>query len=115
MTEHSNLNLYTDLDASEMGAITGGINSIFLDRWAARTIAGTPNIARIVQRVINDSQKGALNSSLIGNWIATTSTANIGAWRSLAPIALNYLNSGAAAGIAPTTLATAQNFLKNII
>ncbi|NJL90555.1 MAG: hypothetical protein HC916_12765 [Coleofasciculaceae cyanobacterium SM2_1_6] len=114
VTEPSNLHLFIDLDAAAMAATTGGTNTVFLDRWAARTLAGTPNIGRIVQRVINDYEKGTLNSNAIINWFTTTSPAKVNAWKSLAPAALNYLNSGGATGLNPAALAAAQNFLSNI-
>ncbi len=114
VTDHPNLNLFTDLDEAAMAATTGGTNTAFLDRWAARTLAGTPNLDRIVQRIIKDYEKGTLNSRAIINWFATTSPANVNAWKSLAPAALNYLNSRGATGLNPAALAAAQNFLSNI-
>jgi hypothetical protein len=117
MTINSNHNhLFTDLDESEMAATTGGTNAAFLDRWAARAIKGNPNIGRIVQRVVNDYETRALNTTNVAKWFATTSPANAAAWRSLAPAALNYINSGGAVAVKnPATLAAARSFLGNIV
>jgi hypothetical protein len=114
VTEHSTLNLFTNLDEATMAATTGGTNTMFLDRWAARTLAGTPNINRIVRRIINDYERGTLNSNAVINWFTTTSPVKVNAWKSLAPTALNYLNSGGAAGLNPAAITAAQNFLSNI-
>ncbi|NJL89499.1 MAG: hypothetical protein HC916_06615 [Coleofasciculaceae cyanobacterium SM2_1_6] len=105
--------LFTDLDEAGMESITGGvITSLFLDRWAARVIAGTPNLGRISQRLVSEFYRGGLTTASVTNWSAGTSAANRAAWKTAAPLVSNFLGSGAPiAGLTPAATTAVRAYL----
>jgi hypothetical protein len=105
--------LFTDLDEAGMESITGGaISSAFLNRWAARVTAGTPNLGRISQRLVNEFYRGGLTTASVTTWSAGTTEANRAAWKAAAPLVSNYLGSGAAiAGLTPAATTAVRAYL----
>ena len=94
MTNDNLDSLFVDLSEPEMASATGGVSRKFLNRWARRTIAGTPNLPRISQRLVNSYHKGTLTVSSQQTWAATTKTANKDAWKIAAPLVSSTLTSG---------------------
>jgi hypothetical protein len=114
MTNNLQLNnLFTDLDEAGMESTTGGrVTNRFLNRWAARVIAGNPNLGRISQRFVNESYLGNLKSARVTNWSASTTNANKAAWKAAAPLVSGYLDSGAPiAGLTSAATTSVRSFL----
>ena len=44
---------FIELSESEIITTTNGVSRSFLNRWARRTIAGTPNPSKVVQHLVN--------------------------------------------------------------
>lgn len=105
--------LFTDLDETAMETTTGGrVTNRFLNRWAARVIAGTPNLGRISQRFVNEFYLGNLRAVRVTNWSATTTDANKAAWKTAAPLVSSYLDSGAPiAGLTSAATTSVRSFL----
>ncbi|NJL89538.1 MAG: hypothetical protein HC916_06840 [Coleofasciculaceae cyanobacterium SM2_1_6] len=113
MTIHTDLShLFVDLDESAMESASGGVSNVFLDRWAAKFVAGNANLARVSQRLVNAYYQGALTVTSVTNWSATTAVGNRVTWNFAAPIVSNYVASGAPiAGATAPAINAVQSYL----
>lgn len=103
---------FVELSEAEMATSTGGVSRRFLNRWARRTIAGTPNLPRIAQGLVNRYYKGTLTASSQQSWAANATTANKDAWKVAAPLVSSTLNSGIPiAGATSASVGAVQSFL----
>jgi len=111
MTNNNLDSLFTELNTSEMATTTGGVSRRFLNRWAGRTIAGTPNLPRIAQRLVNSYYKGNLTASSQQRWAANASDANKAAWKLAAPLVNVALTSVPIAGVNSASVGAVRSFL----
>ncbi len=112
MTNNNLDSLFVELNASEMATTTGGVSRRFLNRWARRTIAGTPNLPRISQRLVNAYHKGTLTASSQQTWAANAPAANKAAWKVAAPLVSNTLTSSTLiAGATPDAVSAVRGYL----
>ena len=111
MTNNNLDSLFTELNTSEMATTTGGVSQVFLNRWAKRTIAGTPNLPRIAQRLVNIYHKGTLTASSKQTWAANATDADKAAWKRAAPLVSSTLTSVPIAGATSSSIGAVQSFL----
>lgn len=112
MTNNNLDGFFVELSDTEMATATGGVSRRFLNRWARRTIAGTPNLPRIAQGLVNRYYKGTLTVSSQQTWAATTKTANKDAWKVAAPLVSSTLTSGIPiAGATPDAISAVRSYL----
>lgn len=112
MTNNNFDGFFVELSDTEMATTTGGVSRKFLNRWARRTIAGTPNLPRIAQRLVNSYYRGTLTVSSQQTWATTTKTANKDAWKVAAPLVSATLTSGVPiAGATPDAVGAVRSYL----